>query len=67
MFLCTSTQQEPNLIIITLCNVYHLLYNLPFVLLGKMKGIAFVQDPDGYWIEILNGENLVKVTKEFSS
>lgn len=34
---------------------------------GKMKGIAFVKDPDGYWIEILNGENLVKVTKEFSS
>lgn len=21
---------------------------------GKMKGLAFVQDPDGYWIEILN-------------
>lgn len=21
---------------------------------GKMKGIAFIQDPDGYWIEILN-------------
>jgi len=37
------------------------------ILLGKMKGIAFVQDPDGYWIEILNGENLVKVTREFSS
>ena len=37
------------------------------ILLGKMKGIAFVKDPDGYWIEILNGENLVKVTKEFSS
>lgn len=21
---------------------------------GKMKGIAFVKDPDGYWIEIFN-------------
>lgn len=37
----------------------------PFV--GKMKGIAFVQDPDGYWIELLNGENLLKITKEFAS
>ena len=36
------------------------------ILIGKMKGIAFVQDPDGYWIEILNGETLVKVTKEFA-
>ncbi|XP_043204489.1 lactoylglutathione lyase-like [Amphibalanus amphitrite] len=25
---------------------------------GRMKGLAFVQDPDGYWIEILNGGNL---------
>ncbi|GLI58773.1 hypothetical protein VaNZ11_000526 [Volvox africanus] len=24
---------------------------------GKMKGLAFVRDPDGYWIEILNAEN----------
>ena len=32
-----------------------------------MKGIAFIQDPDGYWIEILNGENLVKTTKEQAS
>ena len=37
------------------------------ILIGKMKGIAFVQDPDGYWIEILNGETLVKVTKEFAT
>ncbi|GAB6027115.1 Lactoylglutathione lyase [Chamberlinius hualienensis] len=21
---------------------------------GKMKGVAFIQDPDGYWIEIFN-------------
>merc|ERR1711976_608838 len=25
---------------------------------GKMKGLAFVQDPDGYWIEILNPSNM---------
>ncbi|KAI3428531.1 hypothetical protein D9Q98_007354 [Chlorella vulgaris] len=24
---------------------------------GKMKNIAFVKDPDGYWIEILNPNN----------
>lgn len=23
---------------------------------GSMKGIAFVKDPDGYWIEILNAK-----------
>jgi lactoylglutathione lyase len=23
---------------------------------GSMKGIAFVQDPDGYWIEVLNAK-----------
>ncbi|CAG5118679.1 unnamed protein product [Candidula unifasciata] len=27
---------------------------------GKMKGLAFIQDPDGYWIEILNPENMAK-------
>ncbi|XP_014661998.1 PREDICTED: lactoylglutathione lyase-like [Priapulus caudatus] len=25
---------------------------------GKMKGLAFIQDPDGYWIEILNADNI---------
>ena len=25
---------------------------------GSMKGIAFVKDPDGYWIEILSGDTL---------
>lgn len=25
---------------------------------GKMKGIAFIQDPDGYWIEILNSDTM---------
>ena len=24
---------------------------------GKMKGIAFIKDPDGYWIEVLNPAN----------
>ncbi|KAL0274186.1 UNVERIFIED_CONTAM: hypothetical protein PYX00_006668 [Menopon gallinae] len=25
---------------------------------GKMKGIAFIKDPDGYWIEILNNKGM---------
>ncbi len=25
---------------------------------GAMKGLAFVKDPDGYWIEILSGAGL---------
>jgi hypothetical protein len=25
-----------------------------FLFIGKMKGIAFIKDPDGYWIEIFN-------------
>jgi lactoylglutathione lyase len=25
---------------------------------GKMKGLAFIQDPDGYWIEILSPQGL---------
>nr|XP_029478981.1 lactoylglutathione lyase-like [Oncorhynchus nerka] len=29
---------------------------------GKMKGLAFVQDPDGYWIEILSPNNMVSIT-----
>ena len=28
---------------------------------GKMKGIAFITDPDGYWIEILSPNNEVTV------
>ncbi|XP_077522578.1 glyoxalase 1 [Amblyomma americanum] len=27
---------------------------------GKMKHIAFIQDPDGYWIEIFNNVTVVK-------
>lgn len=25
---------------------------------GKMRGIAFIKDPDGYWIEILSSTNM---------
>ena len=32
-----------------------------------MKGIAFVQDPDGYWIEILSGDSILKISKDFGS
>ena len=28
--------------------------------LGKMKGLAFITDPDGYWIEILSSNNVAK-------
>ena len=27
---------------------------------GKMKGLAFIQDPDGYWIEILQANMIEK-------
>ncbi|XP_055328317.1 lactoylglutathione lyase-like [Paramacrobiotus metropolitanus] len=26
---------------------------------GKMKNLAFIQDPDGYWIEIFNNKKIV--------
>lgn len=29
---------------------------------GKMQGLAFIQDPDGYWIEILSPNNMVSIT-----
>lgn len=28
---------------------------------GSMKGLAFIKDPDGYWIEILSGPNLAAI------
>ncbi len=28
---------------------------------GQMKGLAFIKDPDGYWIEILSGSGLGKL------
>ncbi|KAL3872924.1 hypothetical protein ACJMK2_036098 [Sinanodonta woodiana] len=27
---------------------------------GKMKGIAFIKDPDGYWIEIFNNNHIAE-------
>jgi len=27
---------------------------------GKMKGLAFIKDPDGYWIEILQADMMEK-------
>ena len=27
---------------------------------GKMKGLAFIEDPDGYWIEILQANMIEK-------
>ncbi|XP_065832763.1 uncharacterized protein [Oscarella lobularis] len=31
---------------------------------GKMKGIAFIQDPDGYWIEIFSTTNVIAITSK---
>lgn len=28
---------------------------------GKMKGLAFIQDPDGYWIEVLNPNKIAEI------
>ncbi|XP_060518400.1 lactoylglutathione lyase [Cylas formicarius] len=33
---------------------------------GKMKGIAFITDPDGYWIEILNNKTTSNIAAQFS-
>lgn len=30
---------------------------------GKMKGLAFIKDPDGYWIEILSAKNLSRLVQ----
>lgn len=32
---------------------------------GKMKGIAFITDPDGYWIEIFNNITVSEIVKNF--
>ncbi|MEQ8858001.1 MAG: lactoylglutathione lyase [Pseudomonadales bacterium] len=29
---------------------------------GRMKGIAFIRDPDGYWIEILQADAMAELT-----
>jgi lactoylglutathione lyase len=31
---------------------------------GQMKGLAFIRDPDGYWIEILSASALAKMIVE---
>lgn len=30
---------------------------------GKMKGLAFIADPDGYWIEILEARSLAELSR----
>lgn len=32
---------------------------------GKMKGLAFIQDPDGYWIEILNNKAIADIVGKY--
>jgi lactoylglutathione lyase len=34
---------------------------------GKMKGLAFIRDPDGYWIEILQAEGLADLAAQMGS
>ena len=31
---------------------------------GTMKDLAFIQDPDGYWIEILNADSVTQLIQE---
>lgn len=31
---------------------------------GKIKGIAFIKDPDGYWIEIFDLNRIGNVTTD---
>ncbi|KAG5870617.1 hypothetical protein JTB14_030360 [Gonioctena quinquepunctata] len=33
---------------------------------GKMKGIAFITDPDGYWIEIFNNKRVGDIVQDFN-
>lgn len=33
---------------------------------GRMKGIAFITDPDGYWIEVLNNKSTKKILDQLS-
>lgn len=32
---------------------------------GKMKDLAFITDPDGYWIEIFNNASVSEIAKNF--
>jgi lactoylglutathione lyase len=31
---------------------------------GTMKNLAFIRDPDGYWIEILNASAITQLIEE---
>ena len=31
---------------------------------GSMKGLAFIKDPDGYWIEVLSPEGIAKINHD---
>ena len=31
---------------------------------GTMKDLAFIQDPDGYWIEILNADSITRLIQD---
>lgn len=31
---------------------------------GRMKGLAFIKDPDGYWIEIFDADSMSKLLCE---
>ncbi len=33
---------------------------------GCMKGLAFIKDPDGYWIEILAAEGIAEIIRSQS-
>ena len=33
---------------------------------GAMRGLAFIQDPDGYWVEILNANSLASMASQGS-
>ena len=42
-------------------------YNVEFIKKvddGSMKLLAFIKDPDGYWIEIMGAEDTAKIAKE---
>ena len=34
---------------------------------GSMKGLAFIRDPDGYWIEVLSSNGLASIITEMAS
>ena len=46
---------------VSLDGLLSLSMSLPHCIIGKMKGLAFITDPDGYWIEILNAGNMAEI------